>query len=126
MLPFRSVHDKVHWDGAIKFLSENLTEKIDKNDATLKEMVGPGWYERWTRWRSCTPEQRARSMARVELEKILAADTEHGPHLAYEEVMLLYCTVLQNPKPAAVKVTSSSHNSNSCSKVVPCRFIPAS
>ena len=94
LLPFRSVHDKVHWDGAIKFLSENLTEKIDKNDATLKEMVGPGWYERWTRWRSCTPEQRARSMARVELEKILAADTEHGPHLAYEEVMLLYCTVL--------------------------------
>ena len=84
----------MHWDGAIKFLSENLTEKIDKNDATLKEMVGPGWYERWTRWRSCTPEQRARSMARVELEKILAADTEHGPHLAYEEVMLLYCTVL--------------------------------
>ena len=31
-----------------------------------------------------------------------------------------------NAKPAAVKVTSSSHNSNACSKVVPCRFIPAS
>lgn len=113
MLPFRSVHDKVHWDGAIKFLSENLTEKIDKNDATLKEMVGPGWYERWTRWRSCTPEQRARSMARVELEKILAADTEHGPHLAYEEVLLLLLLPTPNTEQQlTIQVSSISWNTN--------------
>ena len=49
----RSVHDKQHWDGAIKFLSENLTEKIEGNDKTLAEMLGPGWWDRWTRWRRC-------------------------------------------------------------------------
>ena len=35
----RSVHDKQHWDGAIKFLSENVTEKLDGNENTLREMV---------------------------------------------------------------------------------------
>lgn len=82
----RSVPDKQHWDGAIKFLADNLTEKIESNEANLKEMVGPGWYQRWTKWQSSTPEQKSRSMARVELEKLLSSDPEHGPHLAYEEV----------------------------------------
>ena len=49
-------------------------------------MIGPGWYERWTRWKSCSPEQQHRALARVELEKILSSDIYHGPHLAYEEV----------------------------------------
>ena len=80
----RSVHDKQHWDGAIKFLSDNLSEKIVGNDKTLAEMLGPGWWERWSRWRSCSPEQQSRAMARQELEKILAADPDHGPHLGYE------------------------------------------
>ena len=34
------MHDKQHWDGAIKFLSENLTQKIELNEKTLKEMIG--------------------------------------------------------------------------------------
>jgi len=82
----RSVHDKQHWDGAIKFLADNLTEKIEVNEATLSEMVGPGWYQRWTQWKSCSPDQKSRAMARVELEKLIASDSDHGPHLAYEEV----------------------------------------
>jgi len=82
----RSVHDKQHWDGAIKFLADNLTEKIETNEATLGEMVGPGWYQRWTQWKSCSPEQKSRSMIRVELEKLLGCEGDHGPHLAYEEV----------------------------------------
>ena len=35
----RSVHDKQHWDGAIKFLSENVTGKLEGNENTLREMV---------------------------------------------------------------------------------------
>jgi len=82
----RSVHDKQHWDGAIRFLADNLHYKIDANDKTMKEMVGPGFYERWSQWKSCSEEQKSRAMARVELEKILSSDKEHGPHLSYEEV----------------------------------------
>ena len=82
----RAVHDKQHWDGAIKFLADNLTIKIDANDKNMKQMVGPGFYERWSQWKSCSEEQKSRAMARVELEKILSSEKEHGPHLAYEEV----------------------------------------
>merc|ERR1712223_1535820 len=82
----RSVHDKQHWDGAIKFLSENVTEKLDGNENTLREMVGPGWYERWTRWKSRSPEQQTRAAARGELERLLASESDHGPHLSYEEM----------------------------------------
>jgi len=82
----RSVHDKQHWDGAIKFLSENVTGKLEGNENTLREMVGPGWYERWTRWKSRSPEQQTRAAARGELERLLASESDHGPHLSYEEM----------------------------------------
>ena len=82
----RSVHDKQHWDGAIKFLSENVTEKLEGNENTLREMVGPGWYERWTRWKSRSAEQQARAAAKGELERMLSSENDHGPHLSYEEM----------------------------------------
>lgn len=82
----RSVHDKNHWDGAVKFLEESLQEKMTKNEANLREVVGPGWYERWTAWRSSTPEQKARSAIKSELDRILNSESDHGPHMAYEEI----------------------------------------
>ena len=82
----RSVHDKQHWDGAIKFLSENVTEKLEGNENTLREMVGPGWYERWTRWKSRSAAQQARAAAKGELERMLSSENDHGPHLSYEEM----------------------------------------
>ena len=61
----RSVHDKQHWDGAIKFLEESLQEKIVTNEANLKEVVGPGIYERWSSWKNSTPEQKIRNATKV-------------------------------------------------------------
>jgi len=82
----RSVHGKTHWDDAVKFLSEGLTERINSTEANLKELVGPGITERWTSWKSCSPEQKSRSAAKTELEKILTSEEDHAPHLSYEEV----------------------------------------
>lgn len=82
----RSVHDKNHWDGAIRFLEESLQEKITKNEANLREVIGPGWYERWSAWRSSSPEQKGRSAIKGELDRILNSEGDHGPHLAYEEI----------------------------------------
>ncbi len=36
----RSVHDKYHWDSAIKFLEHSLNEKLAANDLNLREQVG--------------------------------------------------------------------------------------
>ena len=95
----RSVHDKQHWDGAIKFLSENVTEKLEGNENTLREMVGPGWYERWTRWKNRSAEQQARAAAKGELERMLSSENDHGPHLSYEEMT----TVRRNLATAGVE-----------------------
>lgn len=40
----------------------------------LHELVGPGFVERWTSWKSRTPEQQTRSYIKHELEKILQSD----------------------------------------------------
>merc|ERR1712083_1296519 len=91
-----------HWDGAIKFLSENVTEKLDGNENTLREMVGPGWYERWTRWKNRSAEQQARAAAKGELERMLSSENDHGPHLSYEEMT----TVWRNQQ--MLKVTANA------------------
>merc|ERR550519_2426035 len=100
----RSVHDKQHWDGAIKFLSENVTEKLEGNENTLREMEGPGWYERWTRWKSRSAEQQARAAAKGELERMLSSENDHGPHLSYEEMT----TVRRNLGLLGLRQTMSS------------------
>jgi len=82
----RSVPDKQQWDGAIRFLEESLKDKIRANEQNLRQVVGPGWYERWTSWKSCTPEQSSKNGTKNELEKLLAAEKDHGPHLSYEEI----------------------------------------
>jgi len=100
----RSVHDKQHWDGAIRFLEESLQDKINVNEANLREVVGPGWYERWTAWKSMTPEQKTRSATKAELDRLLASGTFHGPHLSYEEIT----TVRRNLATLGVEVDNET------------------
>jgi len=100
----RSVHDKQHWDGAIRFLEESLQDKINVNEANLREVVGPGWYERWTAWKSMTPEQKTRSATKAELDRLLASGSFHGPHLSYEEIT----TVRRNLATLGVEVDNET------------------
>jgi len=82
----RNVHDKTHWDSANRFLEESLQERIDLNDANLREKVGPGFYEKWFYWKNATPEQKGRALVKVELDRILFADPNHGPFLDHDEM----------------------------------------
>lgn len=100
----RSVPDKQQWDGAIRFLEESLYEKVKANDENLRQVVGPGWYERWTSWKSGTPEQKAKNSTKGELEKLLSAEGDHGPHLSYEEIT----TVRRNLATQGVEVDNEA------------------
>lgn len=82
----RSVTDKYHWDSAIKFLESSLQEKLQANELNLREQVGPGFYEKWCQWKSCTPEQAVKSAIRTELERLVAADPDHKAKLSFEEI----------------------------------------
>jgi len=100
----RSVHDKAHWDEAIKFLSDGLQEKIKTNEANLKGLLGPGMYERWSSWVSSSQEQRDRGAVSKEMDKMLAAELDHAPHLAHEEVT----TVRRNLAQQGVEVDNET------------------
>jgi len=100
----RSVHDKQHWDGAIRFLEESLQDKINVNEANLTEVVGPGWYERWSAWKSRSEEQTKRNTTKVELDRLLTSEADHGPHLSYEEIT----TVRRNLATLGVEVDNET------------------
>jgi optic atrophy protein 1 len=82
----RSVPDKQQWDQAIKFLEGSVKEKMQAADVTLKDMIGPGFYERWTHWKSLSPEQSNHAAVLSELEKILKVEWNHKPVLGYDEI----------------------------------------
>lgn len=82
----RSVHEKTHWDEAVRFLDFSLKDKLVAAENTLKEMVGPSNYEKWIHWIYPTDEERCRTAVRDELEKLLNIDYNHKPTLAYDEL----------------------------------------
>jgi len=53
----RAVHDKYQWDSAINFLQSCLQEKLEVSEANLRHQVGPGFYERWSKWSSRSEEE---------------------------------------------------------------------
>ena len=70
----RNVHDKYQWDSAVKFLEECIRAKLKVSETLLRQMVGPGAWERWIRWKYATDSQYTRSMIKTELDQILLSD----------------------------------------------------
>ncbi|XP_037090147.1 dynamin-like 120 kDa protein, mitochondrial [Pollicipes pollicipes] len=85
----RAVHDKRHWDAAVQFLEESIKDRLQTTEQMLREMTGPGVWERWLHWRSATSEHVRRAAVRTELDKALHADYEHPPQLGYDEIMAI-------------------------------------
>ncbi|XP_074653841.1 dynamin-like GTPase OPA1, mitochondrial isoform X2 [Tubulanus polymorphus] len=96
----RSVHDKQHWDAAIRFMEKSLLLKLQETDAHIHEMTGPSTSEQWTRWCSRTTEQKNRCNVIRELEKLINAEKKHSPTLSYDEVT----TVRKNLQTQSVDV----------------------
>ena len=43
----------------------------------FRHQVGPGYYERWTKWNSRTEEESKKAAILSELERLLLSDDEH-------------------------------------------------
>ena len=48
--------------------------------------VGPGFYEKWFYWQSCSNEQKVKAAIRSELERILMSEVDHKALLTFEEI----------------------------------------
>ncbi|CAG0918822.1 unnamed protein product [Notodromas monacha] len=82
----RAVAEKHQWDEAVKFLEMSLGERLQQTEDILKEMTGPGAWERWVYWKYANADQGIRRQTRSELERLIRSDDEHAPMLSYEEL----------------------------------------
>ena len=48
--------------------------------------VGPGFYEKWMYWASCSNEQKVKAAVKSELERILLSEVDHKALLTFEEI----------------------------------------
>ncbi|XP_065333695.1 dynamin-like 120 kDa protein, mitochondrial [Cloeon dipterum] len=85
----RAVHDKQHWDNAIKFLESCLKERLNETEQRLQELLGPSTKDKWIYWKYSTPDQSLRSAIRNELDKILYKDPTHLPILKPDEIITI-------------------------------------
>ena len=46
-------------------------------DDFFRHQVGPGYYERWTKWNSRTEEESKKAAILSELERLLLSDDDH-------------------------------------------------
>ncbi|XP_073482459.1 dynamin-like GTPase OPA1, mitochondrial isoform X1 [Aquarana catesbeiana] len=96
----RSISDKQQWDAAIHFMEDTLQSRLKDTESVIRDMVGPGWKERWISWISRTPEQNIRNETQNELEKMLKVNEDHPAYLASDEVT----TVRKNLETRGVEV----------------------
>ncbi|KAI4828190.1 hypothetical protein KUCAC02_022302 [Chaenocephalus aceratus] len=96
----RSITDKPQWDAAIMFMEETLHSRLKDTDSVIRDMVGPGWTQRWMNWTSRTPDQHVRNETKNELERLLKLHDEHTAYLANDEVT----TVRKNLEARSVEV----------------------
>ncbi|KAG9343490.1 hypothetical protein JZ751_013656, partial [Albula glossodonta] len=96
----RSISDKPQWDAAIQFMEETLHARLKDTESVIRDMVGPGWKERWTHWTSRTPDQHVHNETKKELERMLKLHEDHTAYLANDEVT----TVRKNLEARGVEV----------------------
>ncbi|XP_054458669.1 dynamin-like 120 kDa protein, mitochondrial isoform X5 [Anoplopoma fimbria] len=96
----RSITDKPQWDAAIQFMDETLQSRLKDTESVIRDMVGPGWRQRWMNWINRTPDQHIRNETKNELERLLKLHDEHTAYLANDEVT----TVRKNLEGRGVEV----------------------
>ncbi|XP_028443234.1 dynamin-like 120 kDa protein, mitochondrial isoform X4 [Perca fluviatilis] len=96
----RSITDKPQWDAAIQFMEETLQSRLKDTESVIRDMVGPGWRQRWMNWVNRTPDQHVRNETKNELDRLLKLHDEHTAYLANDEVT----TVRKNLEGRGVEV----------------------
>ncbi|CAL8148132.1 unnamed protein product [Orchesella dallaii] len=85
----RSVHDKPQWDNALRFLEESLKERLNSSESLLNDIVGPGTFEKWFKWKYSTDEQNHCASIKTEVEHMLSHSNKHSPVLTQEEMTVI-------------------------------------
>lgn len=97
----RVVQNSHEWSEAIRFIEKNLGKRIQITENSLKDLLGPGWYERWTTWKYKTDDQKRNSAIAQALQVLLQNRNviENPNQLSEEEVLTIRKSIeINNPK----------------------------
>ncbi|UYV65766.1 OPA1 [Cordylochernes scorpioides] len=93
----RQIQEKQQWDQAVQFLENSLQTKMESTEKQLKDILGPGFLDRWYYWQSQSQEQRVNSAIKEELDKLVSSKFErHPPTLAHDEITAIKKNIQSN------------------------------
>ena len=99
----RSISDKYQWENAVRFIESNLGNLLKKTEDRIQDLVGPGWWQRWTQWTSRSGDQNHRNEVKNQLMSLLQSHKPHEPYLANDEIT----TVRLNLEAKGIEVNSA-------------------
>lgn len=98
----RSISDKLQWEKAVVFIEQNLGALLRETERKIEELVGYGWWHRWTKWTNRTLEQNQRNEIKNHLMNLFNSQKQHEPYLANDEIT----TIRLNLEAKGIEVTS--------------------
>ncbi|XP_065842298.1 dynamin-like GTPase OPA1, mitochondrial [Oscarella lobularis] len=84
-----TVPDQQSWLSAVKFMERVLGDEQLRSRETLRQLVGPGAWEKWINWQSQTSEQAKRAATRNELIRMIGTETDRSADLAQDELTVI-------------------------------------
>ena len=84
---------------------------------SFRHQVGPGYYERWTKWNSRTEEESKKAAILSELERLLLSDDDHR-HSDPKLIILFWDSAILYVRKMKINIKSLLSKTKSNQKVV--------
>lgn len=86
----RVIGDQSQWASAVSFLEMSIQEMLTDYQCKLRELIGPGWWERWSCWKWRSSDEAKYDAIKNELAKLLRSNYSfHTPSLSGEEILVV-------------------------------------
>ncbi|CAD5215377.1 unnamed protein product [Bursaphelenchus xylophilus] len=84
-----NVPDRRTWETACRFMGDAVDRYLDKTKQVLNESRGPGFYDKWFKWKNPTYDNILSENLQKEFRQILHQNVEHLPSLNEEDVTVV-------------------------------------
>lgn len=76
-----SIATNLIWDHAVEFWQNAVGEQMEETQQGFREQLGPGFREKWLKWRSATAHQQIAKETLTELEKLQKSLLQRGSQI---------------------------------------------
>ncbi|CAD5210964.1 unnamed protein product [Bursaphelenchus okinawaensis] len=84
-----NIPDRKTWESACRFMGEAVDQYLEKTKKTLSEARGPGFYDRWVKWKNPSYDNIVSENLQKEFRQILHQNVDQLPALNEEDVTVV-------------------------------------